>query len=193
MIKVDYFTASGKKAGTKALPRELLAEKLELSTLAQAVRVYQANVHIGHRRTKTRSEIARTKAKWYKQKGTGRARHGARSAHIFVGGGVAHGPTGLKRTLKLPRALAGKALSIAISKKAKEGKVFVADVSKIKKTSQAAKIIKSILKSSAQKSTFIVSGESPSARAISNLDKVTLLKKTRMNAFQIYFGGINFE
>jgi large subunit ribosomal protein L4 len=64
--------------------------------LAQAIKVYQSNLRQGTSYTKTRSEVKRTKKKWYKQKGTGNARHGSRNPNIFVGGGVSHGPELLK-------------------------------------------------------------------------------------------------
>src|SRR5260221_12210434 len=71
--------------------------------IAQAVRVYLSNQRQGTSKVKTRGEISRTKKKWFKQKGTGNARHGARTPSLFVGGGVAHGPSGIQNyTLKMP-------------------------------------------------------------------------------------------
>ncbi len=78
-------------------------------------------------RTKTRSEINLTTAKWYRQKGTGRARHGARSAPIFVGGSKAHGPRGEGRRVKLPKKMRRKALQSALSAQVADGCVVVID------------------------------------------------------------------
>lgn len=84
--------------------------------IAQAVRVYLSNKRQGTAKTKTRSEVSRTTKKWYKQKGTGNARHGAKSANIFVGGGVVHGPTGHENwSLKMPSMMKKKALMSALS------------------------------------------------------------------------------
>src|SRR5690242_1823092 len=87
--------------------------------IAQAVRVYMSNQRQGTSKAKTRSEINRTSAKWYKQKGTGRARHGARNAPLFVGGGVAHGPNGEQNwTRTLSKRMKMQALVTALSAQA---------------------------------------------------------------------------
>src|SRR5579884_516617 len=83
---------TGKSAGNITLPKEIFGAKVNPQLMSQAVRVYLANQRQGNAATKTRGEINMTTAKWYRQKGTGRARHGAKSAPIFVKGGVAHGP-----------------------------------------------------------------------------------------------------
>lgn len=72
----------------------IFATKPNQALLAQAVQIYLARARQASAKVKTRSEVNRTKKKWFKQKGTGNARHGARTAGIFVGGGVAHGPNG---------------------------------------------------------------------------------------------------
>ena len=91
-MSVEVLDISGKKAGTVRVPKKIFGSKVNKPLLAQAVRVYLASRRKGSASTKTRGEISMTTAKWYRQKGTGRARHGAKSAPIFVHGGVAHGP-----------------------------------------------------------------------------------------------------
>ncbi len=88
--------------------------------LAQAIRVYLSNQRQGTSKTKTRSEVSRTTRKWYRQKGTGNARHGARDANIFVGGGDSHGPTGLENWQKtLTKELRKQSLIAALSAQVK--------------------------------------------------------------------------
>lgn len=119
--------------------------KINQSLIKQAVRVLEDRTHFGLNKVKTRSEVNRTKKKLYKQKGTGGARHGARSAPIFVGGGKAHGPKGVKRELNMPLKMKKKALSMALAFKFnKKEAQFVEGVEKVKKTSDAAKIIKKL-------------------------------------------------
>src|SRR3990172_4724030 len=78
----------------------------------------------------------------YRQKGTGRARHGAKSAPIFVGGGVAHGPKGIKRELSLPKKMVQKALHVSLALKAKDKKiVVVTGLKTLQKTKEAKKLI----------------------------------------------------
>ena len=95
-MKLQVVHTSGKSTELEVL-KSVFGEKPNTSLLAQALRVYQLNQRQGTAKVKTRSEVARTKKKWYKQKGTGGARHGARTPSIFVGGGVKilFRPTGL--------------------------------------------------------------------------------------------------
>jgi large subunit ribosomal protein L4 len=86
-----------------------------------------ANARLGTHKVKTRAEVARTTAKMYRQKGTGNARHGSRKAPIFVGGGVAHGPSPRSYEKKMPRQMRRAALRSALTVKAQEGKIVVVD------------------------------------------------------------------
>lgn len=171
------------------LPSEFAVKGSE-KTLAQAIRVYEARSHFGLAKVKGRGEVNRTTKKLYKQKGTGGARHGARSAPIFVGGGAAFGPTGLKRKLNLSAALKKNALGVALSIKEKEGKVkVVSGVSTLKATKELASLLKKV---DAKETKFVV------ALATSNMDKarfarniagVTLLPYSALNAYIVTFGG----
>jgi len=88
----------------------------------------QANARAGTHKTKSRGEIRCSTRKIYRQKGTGRARHGARSAPIFVGGGVAHGPRPRDYSLKMPRKMRQAALRSALTAKAQDGDLVVVDM-----------------------------------------------------------------
>lgn len=126
MPKVDLLNINGEKEGEINLPSRIFSAPIKPLLMAQAVRVYLANQRHSHAKTKTRTEVNRTKAKWYRQKGTGRARHGSRSAPIFVGGGVAHGPTGEENyKLKLSQKMKRAALFSALTSKLKEGNILV--------------------------------------------------------------------
>ncbi|MBI2008334.1 50S ribosomal protein L4 [Candidatus Amesbacteria bacterium] len=108
------------------LPKGLFEVKVSPALLAQAVRVYLSNQRRAHAKTKTRAEVAKTTAKMYKQKGTGRARHGSYAAPIFVGGGISHGPDGKQNySLRLPFKMRRLALLGALTEKAKEKKVNI--------------------------------------------------------------------
>lgn len=128
MTKADIYSISGKKTGTIELPEAWFGAKVNEALLAQAVRVYLSNQRSSNAKAKTRGEVLFTKKKMYRQKGTGRARHGSKSAPILVGGSKAHGPTGgqnynLRLTTKMKRA----ALASALSMVAKENKIMVVD------------------------------------------------------------------
>jgi large subunit ribosomal protein L4 len=117
----------GKAAGKMTLPEELFGQKMNKQIVAQAVRVYQANQRQGGANTKTRGEVEGSTRKIYKQKGTGRARHGSIRAHIFVGGGIAFGPVTHDFTLKMPAKMKRKALAVALSSQYRDGNVVFMD------------------------------------------------------------------
>jgi large subunit ribosomal protein L4 len=115
--------------------------------LSQAVHVYEDRGHFGLARAKTRSEVAISTKKIYRQKGTGGARHGAKSAPIFVGGGAAHGPKGIKRVLHLSGSQKEKAFLYAFNYKISDSRVVLVDgLEKIEKTRDAFNLIKNIIK-----------------------------------------------
>lgn len=153
------------------------------SLLAQAIYIYQENSHAGVSKVKTRGEIDLTKHKVYKQKGTGNARHGAKSAPIFVGGGVTFGPRGLKLTPKsLNKKMKIKALLGALTLYNKEERLSVLDTTAIKDSST-----KSALKVLGKDKLGLVhfNEDAKTLQAISNLDNVTLLSANRLNVYKV--------
>lgn len=106
-------------------PKEMFESIENKSLLTQAVRVFLANQRQGNASTKTRGEVHGTTKKVYKQKGTGRARHGAKKAPIFVGGGVAGGPKPRDYSLKLNKQQKKIALICALTLKRNEKKLLV--------------------------------------------------------------------
>jgi large subunit ribosomal protein L4 len=90
-----------------------------------------ANARQGTHKTKTRGEVRMTKAKAYRQKGTGRARHGAKSAPIFVGGGIAHGPRPHKYTKSMPKKMRRQAIRCALSALARDEQLVFVDEFKL--------------------------------------------------------------
>jgi len=106
---------------------DIFAIEPNRAVMHQALVRQLANARLGTHKTKTRGEVNRTTAKWYRQKGTGRARHGSRKANIFVGGGVAHGPRPRSYRQKMPRKMRRLALRSALSAKAAAGQIIVLD------------------------------------------------------------------
>ena len=95
----------------------------------------------GNHKVKSRSEVKSTTAKMYRQKGGGRARHGASSVVQFRGGGVVHGPVPRSHSHKLPKKIRVLGLKSALSQKAKNNNILIFDIDKIsKKTSDIVKI-----------------------------------------------------
>lgn len=193
MSKLNVYSAKGIKKQAINFPKRFV-EKENMALLSQAIRVYEARRHPGLSKTKTRGEVTASTRKIWRQKGTGRARHGALSAPIFVGGGTAHGPKGLKRRLTLPKKMKKKALNVALSLKAKSGDLLVVDgVSSLKKTKEAQNLVNKILTSQKKKGkvTFLLSEKGFLAvRAIRNLSDVEAVPFQNLNAYQVFFGGV---
>jgi large subunit ribosomal protein L4 len=196
MLKVNLFSAKGTKLEAFTLPKEF-EEKGNLNTVAQAIRYFEALIHPGLQKTKTRSEVNRTKKKVYKQKGTGGARHGARSAPIYVGGGVAGGPRPLERKLVLSKKMADKALKIVLSLKAKKGSlVLVKGIDSLVKTKESQNLVNKIkealeIKKKEPMLTFVLKGnEIKTSRVLRNLENVTIEPFANMNAYKAYRGGL---
>jgi len=107
--------------------------------LIQRVVVWQlAKRRAGTHQVLTRGEVNRTKKKVYKQKGTGQARHGARSAPLFVGGAKAMGPVNHSHEFDLPKKVKALGLKHALSSKARAGAIVVLDEAKSKEIKTAA-------------------------------------------------------
>lgn len=193
MFKAKTYSLKGIKLTDFSLPKEF-GEKENLALLAQAIRVYEERSHIGFAKTKTRTEVNRTTKKIYKQKGTGGARHGARSAPIYVGGGTAHGPKPIRRVLTLPKKMTKLALSQALSRKLSQKQVIiVSGIDRLAKTGEARDFLKKIAKAEAIKSkkfTFILSEKNISTkRYLKNLEGVKIEIYKDLNVFGVLFGG----
>ena len=154
--------------------------------LIQRVVVWQlAKRRSGQHKVLTRAEVNRTKKKMYKQKGTGQARHGARSAPLFVGGAKAMGPVAHSHEFDLPKKVRALGLRHALSSKAKAGSIVVLDEAKaaaIKSSDLAKRFGKLGLAS-----VLIVDGEFDKNFELSarNLSQVALLRASGLNVYDI--------
>lgn len=126
-MQVEVKNIAGKTVGEVELRDDIFGVEPNGPLMHQALEQQLANRRLGTHRTKSRGEVARSKSKWYRQKGTGRARHGSRNAPIFVGGGVAHGPRPRHYTQKMPRKMRRLALCSVLSVKAAGEQIIVLD------------------------------------------------------------------
>jgi large subunit ribosomal protein L4 len=143
-LKQSVYDVKGKVAESITLPAEIFGATINKTLMTQAVRVYLANQRRGTLSTKSRGEVKISTRKIYRQKGTGRARHGAKSAPIFVGGGIAFGPKPRDFSLKLNQNMRRVALFSALSAKLKDGEIkIVTGLEKIEpKTKKMTDVIK---------------------------------------------------
>ncbi|VAV90621.1 LSU ribosomal protein L4p (L1e) [hydrothermal vent metagenome] len=140
-MKLDVTTLAAKKAGSVELSEDIFGLEPRVDILHRMVRYQLAKRQAGTHKTKTRSEISRTGAKWGKQKGGGTARHGSKRSNIFIGGGRAHGPQVRSHAHKLQRKVRILAMKYALSAKAGASELVILDdaVMKAPKTTELKK------------------------------------------------------
>ena len=124
-MELKVTTLDGKADGSVTLKDEIFGLEPRTDILHRMVRYQQLKAMRGTHDVKNRSEIHLTKKKSIKQKGSGGARHGARSAPQFRGGGRAFGPTPRSHAIELPKKVRALALKHALSAKAKAGEIVV--------------------------------------------------------------------
>jgi large subunit ribosomal protein L4 len=127
-MKIDVKNRDGQTVEELELQDSIFGIEPNTTVMHQALVRQQANARLGTHSTKTRGEVRGTTAKWYRQKGTGRARHGDRKAPIFVGGGQAHKPKPRDYTQKMPRKMRRLALRSALSVKAAAEAIVILDI-----------------------------------------------------------------
>lgn len=126
-MKVSVFNMAGKEVNSVDLPASIFEAKINRDLMHQALVRQMANARLGTHKAQGRSEVSRTGAKAYRQKGTGNARHGSKRAPIFVGGGVAHGPLPRKYIKQMPRKMRRAALRSALSAKAENEQIVLVE------------------------------------------------------------------
>lgn len=126
-MKVPVWNVYGQQVGEVELRPDIFEAPINVPLMHQALVRQLANARLGTHKTKTRGEVNRTTRKWYRQKGTGRARHGSRNAPIFVGGGIAHGPKPRSYEQRMPKKMRRAALRSALSVKASNQQIVVVD------------------------------------------------------------------
>jgi large subunit ribosomal protein L4 len=127
-MNATIYTTEGKEQGSIALPASVFDVAWNADLVHGVVIAMQGNARAGTAHTKDRSEVRGGGKKPWKQKGTGRARHGSSRSPIWVGGGVAHGPRSEKDySTKLNRKVKAKALATVLTKKHQDGEVIFVD------------------------------------------------------------------
>jgi large subunit ribosomal protein L4 len=188
MITVPTISFSGEGGEKVKLPEKIFGVGQNPQLLAQAVRVYLSNQRKAKARTKTRGMVAKTTAKMYRQKGTGKARHGSYSAPIFVGGGKVFGPTGGQNyKLHLSKRISRLALFAALSDKAREHMITVLpSTEKLKgKAKEAGKLMKKLTESKERLLLVVGEKENLMARVFQNWKKITLAKPNQLSAYLV--------
>ncbi len=188
-LTISVFGLDGRKVKSISLPKEIFSTEAKPKLLAQYVRVYLTNQRQGNASTKTRAEVAGSTKKIYKQKGTGRARHGSRKAPIFKGGGIIGGPKPKEYNLKLNKKQRRKAFFSALTLLQKEGKIIGLNDASLKtqaKTKLIAKLFKQ-LGLEGQKITLVLPKMEKNnlVLAARNINNLSLQESKSLNAYTV--------
>jgi large subunit ribosomal protein L4 len=187
-LTVDVYDLTGKVVETMELPKEVFGKELKRELIAQAVRVYQANQRAGSASTKTRGDVRGSTRKIYRQKGTGRARHGGIRSPIFVHGGIAHGPHPRDLSLKLPPKMKKVALYSVLSDKAVRSEIkIITGIEKIEpKTKQVAALLKILQPKKNIKLLFVLDKKHDNViRAVRNIQGLTYDFVSKLHTYEI--------
>lgn len=189
-VSVDVIGVDGKVTEKISLPGYIFAATVNPKLMAQAVRVYLSNQRRGTVSTLTRGEVDGSTRKIYRQKGTGRARHGSVRAPIFVGGGLVFGPKQRDYSLKLPQKMRRAALFSALTIKLKDNEMVVLNglESLEPKTKAMYSALKTYLADKNPSVLFIVPTESSAEsvkRAVRNIEGVTFLPVNQLNTYEV--------
>lgn len=184
-LSVPVLGTVGKPTGKITLPKELFAAKVNEPLMAQAVRVYLANQRQGSAATKTRGMVEGSTRKIYRQKGTGRARHGSIRAPIFIGGGIVFGPKPRDYRLDLPEKMKRAALASALTRALQEGKMIV--VSGLGGVAKTKIMVKTLGDVGATGSTLLIISKDARGviRAARNIATVDILPVQNLHAYGV--------
>ena len=146
MAKIDVKDLTGAVKGSIELSDEIFGIEPNEVAMSTVVRNQLANKRQGTQKTKTRSEVSGGGKRPYRQKGTGRARHGSTRSAQYVGGGIIFGPTPRSYSYTVPKKVKRLALKSALSSKVADQKMIVIenmDLAEVK-TATVAKALKAI-------------------------------------------------
>ncbi|MFZ2199953.1 MAG: 50S ribosomal protein L4 [Microgenomates group bacterium] len=187
-MNIKVYDLKGKELDSWQLEDKIFGVQND-AILSQAVRVYTSNSHQKTHKVLTRGEVNGSTRKIYRQKGTGNARHGAKYAPIFVGGGIAHGPTGVRpQNMVLPKAMRRRALSAAMQSKLEDNAIVgISGVKKFAgKTASMVKLLSSIVAHPKNKVLIVTSDKATSLyQSIGNLQGVTMKRASLVNALDL--------
>lgn len=182
-MQVPVMDMSGKQIKNIDLPADIFEVEINMGLMHQAFVRQMANARLGTHKVKRRGEVNRTSAKWYRQKGTGRARHGSRDATQFVGGGRPKGPTPHKYTKDMPRKMRQQAIRCALSALARDNQlVFVESLSlDTPKTKQMRQILDAVVGKEITTLVLMAERNENVERSLHNLDGAHVIRVHYLN------------
>lgn len=182
-MQVPVLNKSGSQVQTIDLPADIFEVEINTGLMHQAYVRQMANARLGTHNTLNRGEVNLTKMKWYRQKGTGRARHGSQNAPIFVGGGVAHGPHPRKYTKQMPKKMRRQAIRSALSALLRDEQLVFVDSLSIDtpKTKEMRGILENLAGKESKTLVLLADRDDNVQRSVNNLPNAQTLRASYLN------------
>ena len=186
MAKVQAFDTQGKDVGTVDLPEAVFGLIPHTAVMHEVLLAQLAAKRSGTHSTKTRGEVAGSTRKIYRQKGTGRARHGSKKAPIFRGGGITFGPRPRDFAQDTPKKVRRLAVRSALSAKAADGKVIVVESLQLEAPKTSA-VVELLDRLPVAGKTLIVTPapEALLVRSAANLPQVKVIAAASLNVHDV--------
>ncbi|KPU26759.1 50S ribosomal protein L4 [Caloranaerobacter sp. TR13] len=184
MPKVALYNVSGQQIGDIELNDSVFGVEINEHVLYEAVKNHLANRRQGTQSAKTRSEVRGGGRKPWRQKGTGRARHGSIRSPIWKGGGVVFAPKPRDYSYKLPKKIKRLAMKSALSSKVVNGEIIVLDELKMDrpKTKDMVSILNNL--NSNKKALIVMSGKDENV--VKSARNIQGVKTTLVNTLNVY-------
>ena len=186
MVKINVYNKEGKVVKEIEIDKSIFDSVQNKDVLYYYVKAYLANQREGNSSTKTRSDVAGSNKKPWKQKGTGQARAGTRKSPIWRGGGVIFGPKPRDYRQKISSKVKKVALISALTSKYREQKLIVIDEFKIKnpKTKEVVKVLDNL--KLCQNVLIATEGKNETVyKSARNIEKVEVRECENINAYDI--------
>ena len=185
-MECEVFTLNNKQAGMVQLADDVFGVNIRRDILHRTVKWQLAKRQLGNHKVKERGEVRGTTAKMYRQKGTGRARHGSKYVSQFVGGGVVFGPVVRSHAHELPKKVRRLALKCALSSKKAEGKLVVLEAAALE--NPKTKLLATQIRAFGWESALVIDGTEVDInfrRAAENLPNIDVLPSQGANVYDI--------
>lgn len=184
MLTVSVYNIKGEEVETVKLPAKVFGLKVKDDLISQAVNAQVANSRIPYAHVKDRSEVRGGGRKPWRQKGTGRARHGSIRSPIWSGGGVTFGPRNERNfSKKINKKAKRKALLMALSSKARDKELIVLDSLKLEKGK--TKLMAELIKKLKVSSVLIATSDKNVIRANQNLSHTKTIANNSLNVVDL--------
>jgi large subunit ribosomal protein L4 len=188
-MDAKVLSTEGKEVRSIRLSDSVFGRTVSDGAIYHAVRNELANGRVGTAKTKTRSEVAGSHRKPWRQKGTGRARAGTYQSPVRVGGGIAFGPQPRSYSYKLPRKMKRAALMSLLSQKVQADDLIVVEDFTVEsgKTRDLARILAGL---TSEARTVLILGDDDAMikRAGRNIPWLSYLSYNRLRAHDLFYG-----